>query len=190
MHSHAPGHYDEPESEGVAQTYFTANPNINVFGSFGDQMAAGAMTAIQLVGGYTPGKNLEVTGAGGTNQVVAEIKAGTVRHARPVPGLGVENRHQSPGGRAQRASRCRTWSTSSTSDAPGDHRPGLPEVASVLHAGLVARGRAGVANRSSKGRSRTSRMTIENLEPDERIGSRDDPARLDREALLRDERSR
>jgi ribose transport system substrate-binding protein len=73
-----PGDYDETTSEGVAQTYFTANKNVNVFATFGDQMAAGAMTAMKLVGGYTPGKNIAVIGYGGAKEVVDEVKAGTV----------------------------------------------------------------------------------------------------------------
>lgn len=73
-----PGNYDETASESVAQTFFTANKNINVFATFGDQMAAGAMTAMKLVGGYTPGKNIQVIGYGGAKEVVAEVKTGTV----------------------------------------------------------------------------------------------------------------
>jgi ribose transport system substrate-binding protein len=73
-----PGDYDETTSEGVAQTYFTANKNVNVFATFGDQMAAGAMTAMKIVGGYTPGKNIEVIGYGGAKELVADVKAGTV----------------------------------------------------------------------------------------------------------------
>jgi ribose transport system substrate-binding protein len=73
-----PGDYDETTSEGVAQTFFTANKNINVFATFGDQMAAGTMTAMKLVGGYTPGKNVAIIGYGGANEIVADVKAGTV----------------------------------------------------------------------------------------------------------------
>jgi ABC-type sugar transport system substrate-binding protein len=73
-----PGDYDETTSEGVAQTFFTANKNINVFGTFGDQMAAGTITAMKLVGGYTPGKNVAIIGYGGANEVIADVKAGTV----------------------------------------------------------------------------------------------------------------
>ncbi|MGB6453709.1 MAG: sugar ABC transporter substrate-binding protein [Streptosporangiaceae bacterium] len=73
-----PGDYDETTSEGVAQTYFTANKSVNVFATFGDQMAAGAMTAMKLVGGYTPGKNIAVIGYGGAKELVADVKAGTV----------------------------------------------------------------------------------------------------------------
>jgi ABC-type sugar transport system substrate-binding protein len=73
-----PGDYDQTTSQSVAQTFFTAHKNINVFATFGDQMAAGAMTAMNLVGGYTPGKNIEVIGYGGAKELVAEVKAGTV----------------------------------------------------------------------------------------------------------------
>ena len=73
-----PGDYDQTTSQSVAQTFFTANKKINVFATFGDQMAAGAMTAMNLAGGYTPGKNIQVIGYGGAKELVAEVKAGTV----------------------------------------------------------------------------------------------------------------
>jgi ribose transport system substrate-binding protein len=73
-----PGMYDQTASQKVAQTYLTANKNVNVFATFGDQMAAGAMTAMKLVGGYTPGKNVAVIGYGGAKELVALVKAGTV----------------------------------------------------------------------------------------------------------------
>ena len=73
-----PGNYDQTASQGVAQTFFTANKGVNVFATFGDQMAAGAMTAMKLVGGYTPGKNIEVIGYGGAEELVNLVKAGTV----------------------------------------------------------------------------------------------------------------
>ncbi len=73
-----PGNYDETDSEGVAQTFFTANKNINVFATFGDQMAAGAMTAMKIVGGYTPGKNIQIIGYGGAKEIVALVKSGSV----------------------------------------------------------------------------------------------------------------
>src|SRR5580704_15864683 len=73
-----PGQYDQTASQGVAQTFFTANKGVNVFATFGDQMAAGAMTAMKLVGGYTPGKNIEVIGYGGAEELVNLVKAGTV----------------------------------------------------------------------------------------------------------------
>ena len=73
-----PGDYDQTTSQSVAQTFFTANKNINVFATFGDQMAAGAMTAMKLVGGYTPGKNIAVIGYGGAEELVNQVKSGTV----------------------------------------------------------------------------------------------------------------
>jgi ribose transport system substrate-binding protein len=73
-----PGMYDQTASQGVAQTFFTANKGVNVFATFGDQMAAGAMTAMKLVGGYTPGKNIEVIGYGGAEELVNQVKTGTV----------------------------------------------------------------------------------------------------------------
>ena len=73
-----PGNYDQTQSQAVAQTYFTANKNVNVFATFGDQMAQGALTAMKLVGGYTPGKNIQVIGYGGAKEIVNEVKAGTV----------------------------------------------------------------------------------------------------------------
>jgi len=73
-----PGMYDQTASQGVAQTYFTAHKNVNVFASFGDQMTQGALTALKLVGGYTPGKNIEVIGYGGAEELVNLVKAGTV----------------------------------------------------------------------------------------------------------------
>jgi ribose transport system substrate-binding protein len=73
-----PGQYDESDSEAVAQTFFTANKSINVFATFGDQMAAGTMTALKIVGGYTPGKNIAIIGYGGATEIVNDVKAGTV----------------------------------------------------------------------------------------------------------------
>jgi len=72
-----PGQYDQTASQKVAQTYFTANKDVNVFATFGDQMAAGAVTAMKLAGGYTPGKNIAVIGYGGAKEAVEQVKAGT-----------------------------------------------------------------------------------------------------------------
>jgi ribose transport system substrate-binding protein len=72
-----PGQYDQPTSQGVALTYFQSKPDIQVFGSFGDQMTAGALTAFSQLG-ITPGKDLQVLGSGGTNEIAADIKNGTV----------------------------------------------------------------------------------------------------------------
>ena len=73
-----PGNYDQTASQSIAQTFFTAHKNINVFASFGDQMAQGTLTALRLVGGYTPGKNIAVIGYGGAKEIVDEVKAGTM----------------------------------------------------------------------------------------------------------------
>ncbi len=73
-----PGQYDQTQSQAVAQTFFTANKNINVFASFGDQMTQGAITAMKLVGGYTPGQNIQVIGYGGAQEIVNEVKTGQV----------------------------------------------------------------------------------------------------------------
>jgi ribose transport system substrate-binding protein len=73
-----PGMYDQSASQAVAQTFFTANKNINVFATFGDQMAQGTITALKLVGGYTPGKNIEIIGYGGAQEIVNEVKTGVV----------------------------------------------------------------------------------------------------------------
>ena len=72
-----PGEYDQPTAQGIATTYFQSKPNIQVFASFGDQMTAGALTALKLLG-ITPGKDIQLVGSGGTNEFVADIKAGTV----------------------------------------------------------------------------------------------------------------
>ncbi len=72
-----PGMYDQAASQKVAQTYFNANKNVNVFATFGDQMAAGTVTALKLVGGYTPGKNIAIIGYGGAKEAVAQVQNGT-----------------------------------------------------------------------------------------------------------------
>lgn len=73
-----PGQYDQTASQGVAQTFFTSHKGINVFATFGDQMAQGALTALKLVGGYTPGQNIQIIGYGGAKEIVDQIKAGTI----------------------------------------------------------------------------------------------------------------
>jgi ribose transport system substrate-binding protein len=73
-----PGNYDQTASQSVAQTFFTAHKNINVFATFGDQMAEGTLTALRLVGGYTPGKNIEIIGYGGAKEIVDQVKSGTI----------------------------------------------------------------------------------------------------------------
>lgn len=73
-----PGQYDQTQSQSVAQTFFTAHKNINVFATFGDQMAQGTLTALRLVGGYTPGQNIQIIGYGGAKEIVDEVKSGTI----------------------------------------------------------------------------------------------------------------
>ena len=100
-----PGQYDQTDSQSVAQTFFTAHKNINVFATFGDQMAQGTITAMKLVGGYTPGQNIQIIGYGGAQEIVNEVKSGDdLRHPRPVPGGRVGARHPVPGRGAERQS--------------------------------------------------------------------------------------
>jgi ribose transport system substrate-binding protein len=73
-----PGMYDQTASQAVAQTFFTAHKDINVFATFGDQMAQGALTALKLVGGYTPGQNIQIIGYGGAKEILDEVKSGTI----------------------------------------------------------------------------------------------------------------
>jgi ABC-type sugar transport system substrate-binding protein len=49
-----------------------------VFATFGDQMAQGAITALKLVGGYTPGQNILIIGYGGAKELVDQVKSGKV----------------------------------------------------------------------------------------------------------------
>src|SRR5262245_58768254 len=93
-----PGNYDQTASQGVAQTFFTAHKNINVFATFGDQLAQGAMTALKLVGGYEAGKNIMIIGYGGAKEIVDQGKSGTVYAtlglypcSEPVLGIGYRN---------------------------------------------------------------------------------------------------
>jgi ribose transport system substrate-binding protein len=72
-----PGQYDQATSQQVALSYFQAKPNVQVFASFGDQETAGALTAFKQLG-LTPGKDLQVTGLGATNELVAQMKTGVV----------------------------------------------------------------------------------------------------------------
>jgi ribose transport system substrate-binding protein len=71
-----PGGYDTPTSQKVAQTFFSSNKDIDVFHSFGDQMSAGVMTALENLK-IVPGKDIQVLGAGGSEEFVAAIKDGS-----------------------------------------------------------------------------------------------------------------
>ena len=71
-----PGKYDTPNSQKVALTYFGSKPDIDVFHSFGDQMSAGVITALKQLE-ITPGKDILVLGAGGSEEIVSDIKDGS-----------------------------------------------------------------------------------------------------------------
>jgi ribose transport system substrate-binding protein len=71
-----PGQYDTPTSQKVALTYFGSKPDIQVFHSFGDQMSAGVITALKQLN-IVPGKDIQVLGAGGSEEMVDAVKAGT-----------------------------------------------------------------------------------------------------------------
>ncbi len=72
-----PGDYDQPTAQKVALTYFGAHPKVDVFGTLGDQMAAGVLTALHQLS-IVPGKDIEVIGYGGTKQLVAGVANGSV----------------------------------------------------------------------------------------------------------------
>jgi ribose transport system substrate-binding protein len=71
-----PGKYDTPNSQKVAQTFFSSNKDIDVFHSFGDQMSAGVITALKNLK-ITPGKDILVLGSGGSEEFVQYIKDGS-----------------------------------------------------------------------------------------------------------------
>jgi ribose transport system substrate-binding protein len=71
-----PGQYDTPTSQKVALTYFGSNKDIDVFHSFGDQMSAGVITALNQLK-ITPGKDILVLGAGASEEFVTSIKDGS-----------------------------------------------------------------------------------------------------------------
>ncbi len=128
-----PGMYDQTASQAVAQTYFTANKNVNVFATFGDQMAQGALTAMKLVGGYTPGKNIQIIGYGGAKEIVNEVKAGTVYatlglYPTSESVLGIQSLNDALTGQAGADPDPHHQPGHPT----GDHRPGVPERAPEL----------------------------------------------------------
>ncbi len=71
-----PGMYDTPTSQKVALTFFQSNPDIDVFDTFGDQMSAGAFTALDQLG-IVPGKDILVLSSGASKEFVEAIKDGT-----------------------------------------------------------------------------------------------------------------
>jgi ribose transport system substrate-binding protein len=73
-----PGQYDQTTAQNVATSFFSANKDINVFASFADQMTVGGLTALKTVGGYTPGKNIQIIGYGGAREILGLIKSGSV----------------------------------------------------------------------------------------------------------------
>ena len=122
-----PGQYDQTQSQSVAQTFFTAHKNINVFATFGDQMAQGTITALKLVGGYTPGQNIQIIGYGGAQEIVNEVKSGHgLRHPRPVPGGRVGARHPVPVRRSAREDDPEPGQHHQPEHPSGDHQQGVP----------------------------------------------------------------
>ena len=71
-----PGEYDTPTSQKVGLTFFQSNPDIDVFHSFGDQMSAGVLTALKQLN-IEPGKDIQVLGAGASEEFVESIKDGS-----------------------------------------------------------------------------------------------------------------
>lgn len=71
-----PGEYDTPTSQKVGLTFFQSNPDIDVFHSFGDQMSAGVITALEQLN-IVPGEDIQVLGAGASSEFVELIKDGS-----------------------------------------------------------------------------------------------------------------
>ena len=71
-----PGGYDTPTSQKVGLTFFQSNPDIDVFHSFGDQMTAGVITALDQLG-IVPGEDIQVLGAGASEEFYDYLKDGT-----------------------------------------------------------------------------------------------------------------
>src|SRR5262245_31055349 len=70
-----PGQYDQPTSQKVTLDFFQSKPKVDVFATFGDQMAAGAEVAFKQLG-ITPSKDLYIIGYGASREGVAAVKAG------------------------------------------------------------------------------------------------------------------
>ena len=60
----------------VGLTFFQSNPDIDVFHSFGDQMTAGVITALDQLG-IVPGQDIQVLGAGASEEFYDYLKDGT-----------------------------------------------------------------------------------------------------------------
>ena len=83
-----PGNYDQTASQAVAQTFFTAHKNINVFATFGDQMAQGTHDRVEA------GRRLHARQEHPDHRVrrrEGDYQRGQgrddLRHPRPVPDL-------------------------------------------------------------------------------------------------------
>ena len=70
-----PGNYDQATAQKVTLDYFQKKPHVDVFGTFGDQMNAGADVAFKQLG-LTPSKDFLEVAFGNTKQGVALIKSG------------------------------------------------------------------------------------------------------------------
>jgi ribose transport system substrate-binding protein len=70
-----PGNYDQATAQKVTLDYFQKKPHVDVFGTFGDQMNAGADVAFKQLG-LKPGKDFLEIGFGNTKQGIGWIKSG------------------------------------------------------------------------------------------------------------------
>jgi ribose transport system substrate-binding protein len=70
-----PGNYDQATAQKVTLDYFQTKPHVDVFGTFGDQMNAGADVAFKQLG-LKPGKDFLEIGFGNTKQGIGWIKSG------------------------------------------------------------------------------------------------------------------
>jgi ribose transport system substrate-binding protein len=70
-----PGNYDQATAQKVTLDFFQKKPHVDVLGTFGDQLNAGADTAFKQLG-IKPGKDILDVGFGATKQAIAWIKSG------------------------------------------------------------------------------------------------------------------
>jgi ribose transport system substrate-binding protein len=70
-----PGMYDQATSQKVTLDFFQAKPKVDVFATFGDQMAVGAEVAFKQLG-IAPSKDLLMIGYGASHEGVARVKSG------------------------------------------------------------------------------------------------------------------
>jgi ribose transport system substrate-binding protein len=70
-----PGNYDQATAQKVTLDYFQKKPKVDVFGTFGDQMNAGADVAFKQLG-LKPGKDFLEVGFGNTKQGIGWVKSG------------------------------------------------------------------------------------------------------------------